>query len=242
MQCQLCLEDQKLIKAHVIPEGFFRLLRVDEQPPQMLTNTPGRFPKRAPIGVYDKNILCADCEALFGAWDAYAQKLLLTEFDEASYLSHRGQRIALRIAEFDYEVLKLFFVSLLWRATVSTCEFYSRVRTGPFEQILKERLLARDPGPPDEFAVSLAKFEHPAGQGILDPHPERWSGVNYMRFYLGGYVAYIKVDRRPPPELPGALRLSPQQPLLVVLRNLEASREFPLIRQVLYTAEQMRRR
>ena len=79
MTCCYCRQDKKLIKAHIIPEGFFRRLREEQNPPMMLTNTAGEYPKKMPIGVYDKNILCDECEKIFGVWDEYAQQLLTDE-------------------------------------------------------------------------------------------------------------------------------------------------------------------
>lgn len=241
MQCRLCGSDKKLIKAHVIPEGFFRLLRDENRAPEIHTNTPGLYPRKAPVGVYDLNILCGDCEIAFGGWDAYAQELLLRDFEDEEYVEHQGQRIALRIPTFDYTKLKLFFVSLLWRASVSTQGFYTRIRTGPFEAQLKKLVLAGDPAQPGDFAVSLARFEHPLGQSILDPHPERVSRVNYVRFYLGGFVAYIKVDQRPAPGMLDPLKLTPHEPLHIVLRNLERSKELPLMRRIVESTERVKK-
>ena len=57
--CRLCLKDKNLIKAHIIPEGFFRLLRSGNRSPEMHSNSPGSFPKRMQVGTYDSNILCS---------------------------------------------------------------------------------------------------------------------------------------------------------------------------------------
>jgi hypothetical protein len=47
----------------------------------------------------------------------------------------------------------------------------------------------------------LAKFGDERYSGILNPHTHRFAGINCIMFYLSGFVAYIKVDRRPPPDL-----------------------------------------
>lgn len=243
MNCRLCQQsNKKLIRTHVIPEGFFRQLRDEKRAPEIHTNIVGQYPKRSPIGVYDPEILCEECEAVFGDWDNYAQQIFLGEHQEPEYLRHHGQPIAIQVLSYDYSALKLFFISLLWRASVSRHSFYGRIRTGRFESMLRDLILRREPGSPDDFAVSLAKFEHPLGRTILDPHPERWSGVNYVRFYLGGHVAYIKVDKRPPPQMPGLLKLMPGAPLLIVLRDFERSRELPLMRKIMEHTEKMRER
>ena len=70
-QCRLCAEDRKLVKAHVIPEAFFRVLRAGGETPILISNVANTYPKRSPIGVYDQNILCEDCETMFSQVDDY---------------------------------------------------------------------------------------------------------------------------------------------------------------------------
>lgn len=78
MKCQYCGEDKKLIKAHIIPESFFKPLRADNgDVPYLMTDLQGEFPKKSPIGVYDKTILCRDCEDQFAQWDEYGFKTLV---------------------------------------------------------------------------------------------------------------------------------------------------------------------
>ena len=48
-----------------------------------------RHVKRSPIGVYDPDILCAECDAIFAPWDDYAQKLLSPELADAQVI-HDG--------------------------------------------------------------------------------------------------------------------------------------------------------
>ena len=55
--CRLCGNTGKFVKAHIIPEAFFRILRKDGSTPLLVTGTPNQFPKRSPIGVYDEGIL-----------------------------------------------------------------------------------------------------------------------------------------------------------------------------------------
>jgi len=232
MICRYCGENQKLIDAHIIPKAFFRRLRGGKDSPRLLTNKKGHFPKRAPIGVYDPTILCECCEPLFGQWDGYAQQLLGDDSKSFSPIRMGAQVVGYEIEEFRYELLKLFFISLLWRASVSTHPFYSRISLGPYETIASNLLHGRDPGSKDFFAVTLARFDHPLGKTIFDPHPEKWAGVNYCRFYLGSYVAYIKVDKRKPPEPLSHFVMAPGQPLRIIVRTIERSPELLLIESI----------
>lgn len=232
MICQYCGEDRKLIKAHVIPEAFFRRLRDGQAPPRMLTNKENEYPKRMPIGVYDNSILCEACETRFGVWDTYAQELLGMEPKGASRIAKEGVLAGYEVEDYRYDLLKLFFISLLWRASVSGHTFYSKVKLGPLEHIAKGFIERKDPGTPEDFSVTLAKFDHLLGETILDPHPEKKEGINYYRFYLGSYVAYIKADKREAPGLHVHLKMKPGEPLRIIMREMEHSKELPLIHDI----------
>jgi hypothetical protein len=236
MVCRLCETEQRLIKAHIVPEGFFRVLRDASAVPEVYTNKPRAHPKRAPIGVYDKSILCRPCDNLFSPWDKHAQDVLLRDFSDKTAIYDGPVKRGWTISRFDYQPLKLFFLSLLWRASVSTHDFYRRVSTGPFEQELRKMIATAEPGAPEAFAVILARFDEPAYTGMLDPHLERYDGINYVRFYLAGFVAYIKVDRRPPPDPLSDFIVRDDAPITVLLRSARDSKDGAVMRDIARSA------
>ena len=89
-----------------------------------------------------------------------------------------------------------------------------------------------DPGAAETFAVTLARFDHPAFRGMLDPHPDRYDGVNYCRFYLAGFVAHIKVDRRPPPEFLSDFIIRDGVSIVVLLRSARGSKDTAVMRDI----------
>lgn len=234
--CKLCLQNKKLIKAHIIPEGFFRPLRSGNLAPEMHTSTPGSYPKRSPIGVYDPSILCSECDQKMAPWDDYAQELLIHQFSAARRVVLQGQTVARRIDKFDYRKLKLFFLSLLWRASISSDPFYKRISLGPFEEQLRTMILAEQPGGQEDFAVILARFEEPEFPAMLDPHPEKFDSISFCRFYLTGSVAYIKVDQRPTPNFLTDVRLRENAPLTVLARSLRNSTDGQVLRNLAESA------
>jgi len=209
-----------LIKAHIIPEGFFRPLWDGNLAPEMHTNSPGSYPKRMPVGTYDSSILCGDCDHKMAPWDSYAQELLLHRFSGAKGVYLGQKKVAWRIGSFDYRKLKLFFISLLWRASVSQQSFYKRISLGPFEDRLRAMIQKRDPGGSHDFAVILARFGDSDVTVMLDPHPEKFEGVSFTRFYLTGFLAYIKVDQRTTPKIFEDFRVHESGPLIVLSRSL----------------------
>ena len=240
MHCTFCGKPKKLIKAHVIPEAFFRRLREGDKSPSLVRQR--EHAKRAPIGIYDSEILCAECDALFAPWDDYAQTLLAPELADAEVITDGRQFGGWRVRKYQYDLLKLFFISLLWRASVSRQPFYHRIKLGPFEERAKELMAANDPGRAEDFGVVLARFlEHDLALALLDPHPDTLDSVNYCRFYLGRYVAYIKTDKRPPSRQWLPLTMKPDAPLCIVARNLQRSKELEVMRKVVELSNPKRR-
>ena len=239
MRCRLCLEDKPLIKAHIIPLSFFKDSGPDSQLGQLWSNKPGTHPVRCPIGIYSTDILCESCEHVFSPWDTYAHSLLLQPDPKRWTLVRDDDQnpIAFQYDSFDYSKLKLFFLSVLWRADASTHRFFAKVKLGPHEPVLREMIRTGNPGDAEDYAITLAKFDHVAGKGILDPQPGRYDDVNYIRLYLGGYVVYIKVDSRPTPGVLGRLKIDVGSPLVVGLRNLAGSPELRIMRSMLRPQE-----
>lgn len=231
MICKLCGKDKKLVRAHIIPKSLWKPL-FDEQPPRINSSAPTVDNKRSPVGVYDTEILCAQCESIFSPWDDYAQKLLLADPSERNYLIENGHRIAYVEISIDYAKLKLFFISLLWKAAVSNHYFFSRVNVGSFEPQLRRMILKGDPGEPDAFAVMIAKCEDRLGTIVLNPQPERWNEINYYRFYLAGYMVYIKVDKRHTTDFLNELALNPEKPLIISMRALKTSKDFKMMQDI----------
>jgi len=232
MICKLCGENKKLIKSHIIPEGFFRPLRSGDMVPEIHSNINDVFPKRSPIGIYDKTILCEKCDKYLGVWDGYAQKLLIQDFSEELAVQKGNTKTAYKIDKYDYKQLKLFFLSVLWRASISSQTFYSKIEIGPHEDIIKEMINHEDPGEPFDYAVSLAKFSDPRVTAMLDPHKKRFDGINYCQFYITGFVVYIKVDKREPPAFLRELCLKKDPPFWIILRDLNKSKDGKIMKDI----------
>ena len=234
--CRLCLQDKKLINAHIIPEGFFRLLRQGSIAPEMHSNTPGSFPKRMPVGTYDPTILCSECDGKIGPWDDYGQQVLIHGFSTAVRVSLQGKTVAWRIEKFDYRMLKLFFMSVLWRASVSKQPFYKRISLGPFEDRLRAMILSGDPGGSQDFPVVLGRFEEVQITAMLDPYPEKHDGISFCQFFLSGFVAYIKVDSRPTPSFLTDLHFQDGKPLVFLAPSLKNSSDGRVMREIAQSA------
>ncbi|MBL4712219.1 MAG: hypothetical protein JKX75_06935 [Gammaproteobacteria bacterium] len=108
MKCRGCDKDKKLVKSHIIPESFFRGLRGEKESAKILSNRKDFHPKRSPIGIYDTEILCQDCEEIFQNYDDYGHSLLIKNEESLEKLIHNGKLVAYRANDIDYDLLKLF--------------------------------------------------------------------------------------------------------------------------------------
>jgi hypothetical protein len=237
MSCKGCGQKSKLIKAHIIPEAFFTGLRDGEKAPRILSNTPGVYPKKSPIGVYDQNILCRVCEDKFQQLDDYGYRVLIGSEDNHEILyQESGEIKGYKFHGVDNNLLKLFFISILWRASISTHSFYSKVELGELEELAQQSIWNMDPLDSHSFSFVLGKFEGDAsGRTMLDPHAEEWFGVKYFRFYLYGYILYIKSEQTETPEN-WAHFIPDNDSLIVVSRGkFEDSKEFLVIKEALVT-------
>jgi hypothetical protein len=145
---------------------------------------------------------------------------------------NQGEIHGYEVQKDNYELLKLFFLSLLWRASVSKHYFYFIINIGHFESFAKSFIANNDPGTPEDFSVTLAKFDHHLGGTILYPHPEKLDYINYCRFYFGSYVAYIKVDKRKTIGIHKYFMIKPGEPLRIIGRNLNHSKDLPFIKDM----------
>jgi hypothetical protein len=170
MKCKLCEGDEDLIKAHIIPRSLYKPLLEEGKPLSVLSTSTATHPQKSRSGFYDTEILCKKCERIFSPWDDYAQRALLSKPRKEDYFTHNGRKLAYKM-EIDYAKLKLFFISLLWRAGISNHYFFKKIRISPFGDQLKQMILKSDPGNPETFAVVLAKFNESLGTIMLDPHP-----------------------------------------------------------------------
>jgi len=235
--CKFCREDRPFIRAHIIPAAFHRDLQGgSDRPPIILGTSPQWFPKRNPGGLYDETMLCGSCEARFGPWDQYGAQCLLQNFEtDQRPISPTDTSLGYQMVTWDERRLRMFAISLLWRAAVTTNEIFRRAKLGPHEGRVRERIVQADPGDPADLAVFFCKWTASPGREPLtltqiSPYTYKLDGVNVTRFFLGGFVIYIKVDRRKLGSPLDGITLSPGRPVYAIARDLESSKEWTALR------------
>ena len=244
--CRICSATTGFVKSHIIPEAFFRELRDGKETPILVAGAKGNFPKKAPIGVYDNEMLCSACEAKFLQFDTYGIDVLLTRFDEYFRTLRQGEALVGFEGEaVDRLRLLDFLVSVLWRASVSTQPFYQKVDLGPHEQTALGELILAGSGAPDAFDAVLSRWKDDDDDtlpttGLMNPYRERWGDVNAYRLYLGKIVAYVRVDHRPFSEPFASFSMRSNTPCRVISRRLATSKDLSAMRRTAVTSERNR--
>jgi hypothetical protein len=121
---------------------------------------------RNPTGEYEGGILCTDCEnKVLGLYESYASKAMYGgRFSRKEknpvckkYRNSEGPDFT-RVDNIDYAKFKLFLLSILWRASISSREFFAEVNLGPHEETLRQMILSGNPGNVEDFPVLVATY------------------------------------------------------------------------------------
>jgi hypothetical protein len=239
--CKLCDREARLVKAHIVPESFHRDSNPPGTGPALIMGTdPGQRTQRSHTGVYDRTILCEPCEGKFAPYDDYAANLLINKRDTAFRQYAEGVKSYFKADQFDYSKLKLFIISVLWRASVSSHRFFYRISLDPFfEQAAKDMISAGDPGGREVFSTVLARWTVRAGSRLppkLMANPYQYDsdeGHHRARIYLGSFVVDVNVDLRPISAPLIDYALCSGQPLIAFGRDLFTSNDLAAFHEAL---------
>ncbi len=160
--CESCGQERQLIKAHIYPEWAYRALypdgRVNNDAPLLLVSGSESRTRRSRIGIYDDQILCQSCDELIGRlYDGPAKRYLLETPLQVFKEMPEGSVYVLPGA--DPQVLKNFFLSLVWRASISQREEYGHVDSAnPHQNMLKRIVVNNLATAQDSFGVFITRF------------------------------------------------------------------------------------
>lgn len=132
--CKFCGKEKKLIKAHIIPRNFYLARKNDKY--LCINSKTGEYTYQQQGG-YDSNILCGDCDNnILGEFDKEGYRVLFGDFNKYQYVQiHPKYKIyQLDNSNFDYAKLRKFFISILWRASISQLEEWSNINLGGYEK------------------------------------------------------------------------------------------------------------
>lgn len=197
--CFLCDRPKKMIRAHILSKRFFKALKKDDKYDFYIYNNNKMG--RTKSGIFDENILCQKCDNSFSEYENETIKLLKLDLSQYECtIEENGHKASFFLIPHNLissEKIMMFFISLLWKSSISKRKEFSKISLGKYEKFFKEALKNRKI--PDVIDVTMSYFsDNATGKETisLPAKGRNQEGINYYEFYFNGFDIRIKVDKR----------------------------------------------
>ncbi len=137
--CKFCGATTELCGSHIIPKVFYQLNKLGRQ--VGICPATNHVDKTRYQNGIKEPLLCVTCDRELGKLDDYAQNILLRRILEHHFKDiDELKTYLLQGDDFDYAKLRLFFISLVWRASISSATFSLGQYENTALQILKKEI------------------------------------------------------------------------------------------------------
>ena len=237
--CKFCGEKTTLCGSHIIPKAFYQLNKFGRQV-GVCPATNHVDKTRYQNGIKEP-LLCAKCDRELGKLDDYAQNILLRRIQEHHFKDIDELKIYLLQADdFDYAKLRLFFISLAWRASISSARF----SLGKYENVALHILKKETSDDPNLFIpIVLRKNTRTPADNINTCFASRCCGKKACVVRFPDYEITIittQKDNSDTQAMDIFKSLLTQQEFLVIETNFITSYDAKLISVTLQTLQQRR--
>jgi len=173
-----------------MPKAFVSEVKTDPGEQHLLLHVSGARPIMSHTGLYDRDILCGECDSILGAHEGYAIKLL-REARMAKVLA--GGIVT--IEPIDGDRIVRFAAGIAWKYAMTTQP--GRIDIGPYAEILGAVALRNGPIP-QSIDVAMLRIVELDGDVYFyrTPMPDRKEGANVVRFTVGSFLFFLKIDKR----------------------------------------------
>lgn len=214
-RCNLCEADKTLIKtSHIIPDWMYEGLFTEKH--KLHKIQPAHFiagDKRIQMpssGEYEGDLLCEGCDnVVIGQLEDYARRIFKgkglpdNEMPVIAKLTIPSGYRFTHVRNLNYMKLKLFLLSILWRASISKRDFFKDVRLGPHEKVLQRMILTSNPGVVDDYPIWVISFlAGPSGPKDIIAEPGRLNdqqGTRYI-FIIAGFAFVFHISKHQIPD------------------------------------------
>ena len=195
MKCRLCLEPRALRHSHIIPEFLHKPLY--DSAHRSLTLSPGPLPARVLRKGLREYLLCQECEIRIKAYEDYFANAWRGQWRLPSEIPPTATVLA--ASGLDYRLFKLFHLSVLWRASVSSLSDFDQVMLGPHAERIRVMLLQGSASDPGTYVITAALILSPGTRQpllrlISVPAPDRFNGHRYYTTIYAGCAWDIRVS------------------------------------------------
>jgi hypothetical protein len=209
--CKLTGKRGTFVSAHLIPKA---LTKPEASGLPFIEAWSGERPSRKWSSWYDNQLVTAEGEDVLAALDNWAipqlrkHKLVWSGWGPMQALANEHDLIGdtgwgvRNISGLDGKRLRLFFLSLLWRAAASTHRGFSEIKLSSKDvEKLGRMLLANDPEPSTYCSIQLTQISTLGMVHNLTPIAQTKTipafgnvserAVPFFRFYFEGLIAHI---------------------------------------------------
>jgi hypothetical protein len=244
--CNLCGKTKKLCKAHILPQLFYRQVKLKQADKLDILKYNAKYEKTTHSGIYDPNILCAECDNSFSKYEQYTKQFLyLTNWNNYQKTDAKKPYYLIPAKDINYLYLKLFIVSFLWKTSVSSEDGCQHIDLGKkWNDYAKKLLLNPKLDDPENFSFCFLKMKAPDEKllNFIIPlcQTPKHEQTNFYIANLPAYVVVIKVDSRKTPYPFSKCIVKPEEDLMVFSDNFENSPEMKLL-DILFTNRKQNR-
>lgn len=252
--CKLTGKYGKFVAAHILPRALTRLSRTGEK---IRETALGATPRWKPPTWYDNELVIREGEDILEAIDTPAiealrnHTLIWSSFNSdepfaPEALTPLSDSISLREACIDKaDELRLFFLSIVWRAAASSRREFVDVKLTDAEiEDLRQRVLAQEPGNAWEYPVILdqlitwgpAHNRTPIVEDLYLPGDGGSNSISVasVRIYLDGLVARVMLAKEPDlAQKIGNLCLGANDKTVIFARKFGSSRTNDNMREII---------
>lgn len=233
--CELCLTDTELIrKSHIYPSFLYKGLFDHKQTIRRFTLDDilkGNLNVKKPrTGVYEGNLLCPKCEnEVISKFESYAAKIFNHRDKDIKVNKIRtGELNTLYIEGINYAKFKNFFLSILYKANVSTFSEFEEISLGPYKDQVRNSVLNNSSLDDLDFQINILKFEKDSSFNEMIMQPLRSkirAETNYVLLVRGFLIVVCVKENLASRKLKG-IRLKKDGTILIPIIPKESERKF----------------
>lgn len=165
------------------------------------------YSKYPSSGEYEGGLLCEDCDnGIIGEYETYASKALygglLPGHECPVFKNCKTQEdlCFINLSNINYKKIKLFYLSILWRSSISTRPFFNEIKLDNNEnEALRKMILNGDPGAVDDFPIffmTLITDKQAPKDFIAQPQKRITSGHSTYVFIIAGMFYFFYINSK----------------------------------------------
>lgn len=175
-ECRLCQNEKELCLSHIIPEFMYLPTYDEHHRAEMIPKGKSKYEQKG-IREY---LLCDVCDrTVIGKRETYCSPIVKSIQDLR--IARNGDQYF--VPNVDYANFKLFQLSLLWRASISSAQMFGNISLEKHhEEIIRKMLLSQDPGKPNQYGCVMFVLDN-----VSQIHKIIWSPVKDT---IDGFICY----------------------------------------------------